>query len=258
VAQDRLGFLYYTGDRRLPRDYAEALNWFRKAADRGNPSGQDHLGMMYYLGRGVPRDYTEALKWFRKAAEQGNVHAEREPIEMYDRGLGVPRDYAEAQKWNRKVGERTRRARPSRLPLIFLLMALLLILAMFVWGLVAFQRNTIIGWKRLLTSPFVHIVGVALVLNSINTYAFQFFFPKCTHAFLATSCYEYGNGGAAHFIQALGDFQIINLIFRFMMIIGLGLDVLAIWYAVYVYRLLLLRKAQFHGNPSPEIRVIPQ
>jgi hypothetical protein len=90
--------------------------------------------------------------------------------------------------------------------------------------------------------PFVHLAGAALVLNSINTYGFQFFFPKCSHSFLATSCYEYGNGRAAHFLSALGDFQVVNLIFRFMMFVGLGLDVLAIWYLVYVYRSLFRRK----------------
>ena len=26
---------------------------------------------MYYYGQGVPKNYAEAVKWFRKAAEQG-------------------------------------------------------------------------------------------------------------------------------------------------------------------------------------------
>jgi TPR repeat protein len=31
--------------------------------------------MMYDIGLGVPKNYAEAAKWFRKAAEQGNANA---------------------------------------------------------------------------------------------------------------------------------------------------------------------------------------
>ncbi len=32
---------------------------------------------MYRIGRGLPRDYAEALKWYRKAAERGFAPAQR-------------------------------------------------------------------------------------------------------------------------------------------------------------------------------------
>jgi len=32
--------------------------------------------MMYDKGQGVPQDYAEALKWYRKAAEQGFAEAQ--------------------------------------------------------------------------------------------------------------------------------------------------------------------------------------
>src|ERR1035437_7853606 len=67
-AQCILGDKYHHGEG-LPRDYAEAVKWYRKAAEEGDTGGQHSLGFMYEYGEGVPRDYAEALKWYRKAAE---------------------------------------------------------------------------------------------------------------------------------------------------------------------------------------------
>ena len=35
-----------------------------------------HEGQRYFCGRGVPKDYAEALKWYRKAADQGHALAQ--------------------------------------------------------------------------------------------------------------------------------------------------------------------------------------
>jgi TPR repeat protein len=43
----------------------------RTAAERGDASAQDKLGVMYEEGRGVQKDDTQAVAWYRKAAEQG-------------------------------------------------------------------------------------------------------------------------------------------------------------------------------------------
>ncbi len=52
-----------------------------------------------YKGRGVPQDYAEAVKWYRKAAEQGNAGAQFNLGVMYDNGQGVPQDYVQAHMW---------------------------------------------------------------------------------------------------------------------------------------------------------------
>jgi uncharacterized caspase-like protein len=65
----------YENGRGVNQDYAEALKWYRKAADQGYADGQYALGFMYENGRGVTQDYAEALKWYRKAADQGNNDA---------------------------------------------------------------------------------------------------------------------------------------------------------------------------------------
>jgi hypothetical protein len=58
-----------------------------------------YLGIMLESGKGVPRDYAEAVKWWRKEAEQGYADAMYYLGGMYNEGKGVPQDYVEAHKW---------------------------------------------------------------------------------------------------------------------------------------------------------------
>ena len=47
----------------------------RELAEHGNADAQCMLGYCYYHGNGVDDDRAEAIKWWRKAAEQGNKEA---------------------------------------------------------------------------------------------------------------------------------------------------------------------------------------
>jgi len=58
----------YEKGQGVPKDYAEAMQWYRKAAEQGLASAQNNLGFMYSLGHGAPQDYVEAYKWFNLAA----------------------------------------------------------------------------------------------------------------------------------------------------------------------------------------------
>ena len=89
----------------MPQDYAEAVKWYRRAAEQGDAYAQNNLGFMYDNGHGVPQDYAEAVKWYRRAAEQGDAYAQHNLGFMYDEGHGVPQDYAEAVKWYRRAAE---------------------------------------------------------------------------------------------------------------------------------------------------------
>ena len=69
-AQFTLGYVYSNGAG-VAKDRAEAIKWYRQAAD------QDFLGAYWYLGwmyctEGAEQDLAEAEKWFRKAAEKGD------------------------------------------------------------------------------------------------------------------------------------------------------------------------------------------
>ena len=59
---------------------------------------------MYDNGRGVQKDYAQAVKWYRKAAEQGDAMAQGSLGFMYENGRGVQKDKKEAAKWYRKAG----------------------------------------------------------------------------------------------------------------------------------------------------------
>ncbi len=83
----------------MPKDYAEAERWTRKAAEQGRAVAQYNLGWMYLNGLGVPRDHAEAAKWYRMAAEQKEAEALISLGLMYARGDGVPQDDTEAQMW---------------------------------------------------------------------------------------------------------------------------------------------------------------
>ena len=97
-AQYNLGYMYTNG-RGVPKDYAEAVKWYRKAADQGDAESQNNLGVMYDKGEGVPKDGAEAVKWFRKAADQGISVAQYNLGKMYKNGTGVPKDLVQAHVW---------------------------------------------------------------------------------------------------------------------------------------------------------------
>lgn len=54
---------------------AEAVGWYRKAADQGNEEGAYWLGTMYLNGYGVKQDAGRAYAWFAQAAEKRHTAA---------------------------------------------------------------------------------------------------------------------------------------------------------------------------------------
>ncbi len=103
-AQDSIGDLYYYG-RGVKQDYAQAAAWFRKAADQGYAPAQNSIGVLYYSGLGVEKDYGEASTWFQKAADQGDAKAQYNIGLAYYHGRGVRKDYATATAWFRKAAD---------------------------------------------------------------------------------------------------------------------------------------------------------
>jgi tetratricopeptide (TPR) repeat protein len=75
-AQSDLGSLYEDG-LVLPRDYGEAVYWYRSAAENGYPGAQTNLGIMYARGRGVTTSRRTAIEWFQRAAKQGDIVAKK-------------------------------------------------------------------------------------------------------------------------------------------------------------------------------------
>ncbi len=95
------------GEEALQEYYAQAVQWYRRAAEQGHVKSQYHLGLMYDLGLGVSEDGAQAVQWFRRAAEQGYVEAQYHLGFMYDTGKGVPEIGAqEAAQWYNRAAER--------------------------------------------------------------------------------------------------------------------------------------------------------
>ncbi len=58
------------------QNFAEAVKWYRKAADQNNPDAQIRLATCYNAGLGVAQDFAEGTKWYRKAAEENCAEAQ--------------------------------------------------------------------------------------------------------------------------------------------------------------------------------------
>ncbi len=97
-AQFELGVCYRFGQG-VPKDEAEAVAWYLKAANQGHAKAQYNLAVCYDAGTGVSKDYAEAAAWYRRAAYQGHAKAAYNLGVDYKYGQGVDRDDAEAWAW---------------------------------------------------------------------------------------------------------------------------------------------------------------
>jgi uncharacterized protein len=59
-------------------DYAEAAQWYLKAAEQNHIEAQFNLGIMYWKGEGVARDKTLSRMWMGRAAQLGDAGAQYE------------------------------------------------------------------------------------------------------------------------------------------------------------------------------------
>lgn len=100
-AQYCLAFIYHTG-MSGSKDMSQAINWYTRAANLGDPSAQNNLGGLVY-GRNAPGSSEEAFKWFKKAADQGLAIAYTNLGDCYLYGRGVEENQALAKEWYQKA-----------------------------------------------------------------------------------------------------------------------------------------------------------
>ena len=84
----------------MEKDNAEAVRWFRLAAEQGDTGGQSGLAHAYLKGSGVPKDNVYAYMWFHIAAAQGDKTSEirRDTVAL----KMTPDQIAEAQRMARE------------------------------------------------------------------------------------------------------------------------------------------------------------
>lgn len=95
IAQNILGDMYAEG-RGVQRNLKTAFDLYVKSANSGFSDGQNSVGAAYFHGHGVPQDYSRSAMWYQRAADQGNSWAQSTLGGMYLLGKGVPPDYAKA------------------------------------------------------------------------------------------------------------------------------------------------------------------
>mgnify|MGYP006181696277 CR=1 FL=1 len=62
--------------RGVGKDYAEAIKYYKMAAEQGHAGAQYSLGDCNYHGKGVIVDYATAVRYFKLAADQGLERAQ--------------------------------------------------------------------------------------------------------------------------------------------------------------------------------------
>lgn len=84
-AQFALAFFLAAGP--APQDYAQAREWYQKAADQNHRLAQFNLGQMFAHGHGMPKSDSMALMWIRRSAEGGDAGAQYEMGDRHARSL---------------------------------------------------------------------------------------------------------------------------------------------------------------------------
>ena len=96
----QLGMMFKEG-RGVSKDQAQAITYFKNAAERGNTEANYELGLIYQ-GEMEPVD---AFDCFMKAADKGLAKAMFEVAKAYETGMGTGRNREQAISWYTKCSE---------------------------------------------------------------------------------------------------------------------------------------------------------
>ena len=90
----------YARGEGVPEDDAEAVRWYRLAAEQGLAAAQLNLGGSYANGEGVPEDHVLAYIWSNLAAAQGAEFAQ-ENKDLWEQQM-TREQIAEGQRLSRE------------------------------------------------------------------------------------------------------------------------------------------------------------
>lgn len=77
-------------------NFKTALKVWLPLAQGGDPKAQTYVGEIYEKGYGTQPNYAQAANWYQKAANQGFARAKMSLGSLYERGLGVSRSNSKA------------------------------------------------------------------------------------------------------------------------------------------------------------------
>ena len=86
--------MLFLGEHLLATEPGAAAEWYRQAADKGQPEAMLALGDMYFRGTGVPLEPAQASRWYQLASDKGYPKAKVYLAECYEMGkAGLSRNY---------------------------------------------------------------------------------------------------------------------------------------------------------------------
>ena len=89
--------MLYLGDHLAATDPSAAVEWYRQAAEKGQPDAMVALGDLYFRGVGVPLEPSQAARWYQLASDKGFPKAKVYLAECYELGkAGLARNYDKA------------------------------------------------------------------------------------------------------------------------------------------------------------------
>ena len=100
-AQAMMGEAYLKG-KGVEKSETKAFEYFEKAAKKGSPLAEYHLGNYYFFGSFTPfiaKFPKKAIEWYTKAATQNNVDAQRQLAVALYNGIGSPVAHRDAFNW---------------------------------------------------------------------------------------------------------------------------------------------------------------
>lgn len=101
----RTGKFYHEGRVGVAVNYKLAKHYYEKAVSLNDPTAMNNLANMYAGGKGIIKNILKAIELYKKAAELGNVTAMKNLADRYYYGNDIAEDIAEAMKWYKKAGE---------------------------------------------------------------------------------------------------------------------------------------------------------
>ncbi|MBW2293954.1 MAG: sel1 repeat family protein [Deltaproteobacteria bacterium] len=104
-SQSALGRLLVNGFGLAEPDFEAGRRWLELAIEHGDSSAVYNLGMVYERGQGVPVDLVRAISLFRRAADLGLLNAQNALGRAYESGMGVEVDLEEALRWYQSAAE---------------------------------------------------------------------------------------------------------------------------------------------------------
>ncbi len=79
--------------------YGDAMRWYERAAEAGDPQAQFYLGYIQDRGLHGANKLQEAINWYRKAAAQGETRAQFRLGLLFDADPRLPRAPTKARIW---------------------------------------------------------------------------------------------------------------------------------------------------------------